>query len=447
MAYTRDRVDWAIRSILCMDAYQQLLSDIVEAIRHGEVARARRELLRAGNRAADEQLMGAIKGLEIACIAADEDQPSDLLAGVREAAAGPSFGNGLGCALSDAGHLLSDDGLLSLAEVWFTELRANHADAETVTNHAIVLERLGRYSEASDTLRQAIELAPEQHELRLRLASVLAQLGDLDKAAAEYKLYLGDHPQDAHTWVSLAIVECDAGNRDDAERAYWRAAGLEPNNVSLHYNWLITALRAGDPERAGDALRRLQNDAPDDWRTHMAQARMLAAQGEHAEAVMLAAEVFDDCREQDDGTEELEETLIHVAETAMFIAKSAELLEEARDFAEELFESWTFSEPLLDHLRALDGTKPRPLDDFWVMVDALYTGFDEPLACLVSHRVFADNEEHAALLAMDFEQRCGAVETRVEEIERIGNAPEPDHPGVWWRSERLDAYPADEYGK
>jgi len=444
-----------------MDGYQDLLQDVVDAIRSGELAQARRQLLRAGNQRNDPGLVGAIRGLEVACLVSDDD--GDIEALMDSLAAEPDhpieFHHGVGSALSDAGHSLRDDSLLLLAEAWFRRLSTTHGDAATLIQLSIVLERLDRLDQTVEVLQRALALDDDASPLHLRLAQTLADLGKLDLAAAAYRRYLEREPSDAHEWISLAIVECDAGRAAEADQAYWRAAGLEPSNVSLHYNWLITALRGGDEERAADALRRLQAVAPGNWQTRMAEARLLAVRGDAAGAVALASDVFTDCRNlkdaddasgdldgDDDADADAAEALTHVAESLFIMAQAGNLVDQAQAFAAQLFDTWTFSDNLLRQLRSFEPGEAAVLGDYWVMVDALYPGEEEPMACLISHRVFATSEAQACELARAFEERCGADRTRIEEVEQLGTSSGPEHPGVAWRSDRLDAYPADEYG-
>jgi tetratricopeptide (TPR) repeat protein len=338
----------------------------------------------------------------------------------------------LGVALSDLGHQLDDPDVLALAEGWLGQLAGRHDDAIHPLNHGIVLARLGRHAEAIACFDQGLARDASYHRVHLEIAGSAKQLPDLDRAAAAYRAYLAAEPDDAHEWISLAIVECDAERYPEADRAYWRAAGLEPGNLSLHYNWFITAQRSGDRERAVYALRRMREIDAAAWPTRLAEADLLE-ETDPAGAFRTAEAAFADLTPDDDER--------HVAARVLAIASRHGLGAEGTRFAGALCARWLFSQEILDHLRELDGAA-RPLDDFQVTVNARYPARE--VAGMLRHRVFAGSAEEAAAAAEAFERRCGADRVKVEEVSPGAEPTGAQRPGVWWRS-GVVMYPIEQF--
>jgi Flp pilus assembly protein TadD len=426
------------------EQYEALLELVLSAMRDGERPAARRHLVRARAQAGDDQLRGIIGALELVCDEADDHEARmtrlrDLRA--RNAGETPIFANAFGCTLSDVGERLDDVRYFELADEWFLHLPSGQTDPTAIVNHGIVLDRLERFEDAIAAFMRALEIDTTLHEVQLQIARTATRLGELERAAQAYRSYLAVHTNDAHEWISLAIVECDAGRIEAAEQAYWRAAGLEPTNVSLHYNWFISARRAGDGERARYAANKLKAVTPADWRTRMAEALVLEDAGDPVAGFNLARQLFLDLADE---SSDDEDALNYVACEVLCIASRNELIADARAFVEPLFEAEAFAPDVLERLRWLESAQESDLIDFCVRIDALYRQLPDPFGCIVTYRVFARDPEHAAACACAFETRCGADEVRALEVEPVEPCGEQARAGVAWRSGR-HTYPADEF--
>jgi len=91
-------------------------------------------------------------------------------------------------------------------------------------------------------------------------------------------------PQDPALWVIAAELRARAGDRVGARAALEQAVGLEPGNTSAQAQLALHQLEAGELEPALAAARQAHEAGPDNPRTTIALARVLLAQGEHAEA-------------------------------------------------------------------------------------------------------------------------------------------------------------------
>ncbi len=177
------------------------------------------------------------------------------------------------------------EGKLDEAQV---ELDALHAIDPG--NHDVVLKlgllaRLGeRWEDARRWALEAVRLAPEDPEARMRLAFALVQLGDREGARDQYREAIARRPDDADAWALLASLFSEDGLHADALLAFDRAVELAPDDAGLHAAQADALAAAG---RAGAALaaydRALSLDARLAPAVH-GKARLLSREGRPREA-------------------------------------------------------------------------------------------------------------------------------------------------------------------
>ncbi|MBT8083157.1 MAG: tetratricopeptide repeat protein [Gammaproteobacteria bacterium] len=131
-----------------------------------------------------------------------------------------------------------------------------------VSNLAIVWYYEGEYSDAIDTFRQAIELAPLSVANHIGLADALLVTGnerEAQSAYAEAERLASDQlmaaPNDGEALSYLAWAQAMTGD-DDAPATAQRAIELDPGDYYAHYYKALVELRAGDTDAAVDAAER-----------------------------------------------------------------------------------------------------------------------------------------------------------------------------------------------
>ena len=110
------------------------------------------------------------------------------------------------------------------------------------------LSGLGRYGEAEDMLRRALEgldNAPTRYELGL----VLDRAGRPGDAIAEYRRALDRNPNHLETLNNLGVVLAVQGRMDEAARHFERVIAVDPGNAGAHAN--LGHARAAAGARAG----------------------------------------------------------------------------------------------------------------------------------------------------------------------------------------------------
>jgi tetratricopeptide (TPR) repeat protein len=111
--------------------------------------------------------------------------------------------------------------------------------------------------EAANYLRQAIALAPEVAEARLRLGRVLFRTGDLEGAADELRAALTHATEDNVrylAWTFLGQVEVDRGDLDSAERCYSEALRVFPDGQIARLARSELAYLKGSVKEAADQV-------------------------------------------------------------------------------------------------------------------------------------------------------------------------------------------------
>lgn len=123
----------------------------------------------------------------------------------------------------------------------------------------LVDSRRNELRRAERFLRQALTLAPDSVDARLRLGHTLGELGRHEEAAAELRTAIEADRDRERLYLAqlfLGRAEEALGQRDEASRRYEQAAGLYPSAQSPRLALAQLARESGD--RAG-ALRALQN--------------------------------------------------------------------------------------------------------------------------------------------------------------------------------------------
>ena len=92
----------------------------------------------------------------------------------------------------------------------------------------MALHKVKRTGEAIQTLKQAVSLDPKNPLARFEYASVLASVGDLDRAAAELTQLHGIVPREASVLFQKGKVLKRLGRLDEALECFSDALDLQP---------------------------------------------------------------------------------------------------------------------------------------------------------------------------------------------------------------------------
>lgn len=133
-------------------------------------------------------------------------------------------------------------------------LAHDSCDAEAMMYAGLSQQLLGRFEEARQHFRQAIELAPDFSSAHFYLGVLLNERTDTQGALAalERALQLDAHNIDA--WIELAGV-CEQSNQlEKAEEAVRKASAIAPDHPALQLEEAKLERRRGDTEAAAKRL-------------------------------------------------------------------------------------------------------------------------------------------------------------------------------------------------
>ncbi|HEV2072126.1 MAG TPA: tetratricopeptide repeat protein [Thermomicrobiales bacterium] len=111
-----------------------------------------------------------------------------------------------------------------------TKVAGNPNDVDEVVLLANLLGNTGRIRDAVPWYEKALELAPDDHGIRLDFARSLAGADLLPDAEAQFLRVLEDDPdnQSAHYYLAELYMRWDSARREDAATHYRRAVEIDP---------------------------------------------------------------------------------------------------------------------------------------------------------------------------------------------------------------------------
>lgn len=107
---------------------------------------------------------------------------------------------------------------------------------------AVSLEEAGRYDDAAETYRIALDRDAEHPVLHFNLGNVMHRLGHTDHAAQQFELAVRCDPVFVEGWNNLGCMLLETGQRNEAIQAFQRALKLAPSYADARSN-LETAMR------------------------------------------------------------------------------------------------------------------------------------------------------------------------------------------------------------
>jgi len=155
-------------------------------------------------------------------------------------------------------------------------------------NLGAYLKNAGRYREAIEHYRQAVQLDPKQHRLRISLAVVLLMTNELDEAAVQLNEALTDNPNAADqsdAWLYLGNVRAAQKRFPEAFEAYAKSLAAQPDNHLARYFQAVALGASGQPEAAIDMLRDLLQLTPNFPEGHHKMGQILVSMGRFRDAI------------------------------------------------------------------------------------------------------------------------------------------------------------------
>lgn len=169
--------------------------------------------------------------------------------------------------------LLEQEGLLEQALSVANELIERSDNVNVAVLKMSLLTSLQRHREARAFLEQEVAKTPDNRRLRLILARLLFEMGDLDAAKQQYMVVLANAPNDGDVLFALALIALELKDDATAEKHFQRMVRWDRRSGEAHYYLGGIAERSGDPQRA---IREYTNVRDDGYEFIPAHARIAA---------------------------------------------------------------------------------------------------------------------------------------------------------------------------
>lgn len=156
--------------------------------------------------------------------------------------------------------------------------------AECHTRLGLAALRSGKFQDAINQLRRAVEAHPNFPDLRLHLATAYRHAGDRARQESEVAEALRINPNYAAAHLHMGVLAYEDARFEEALAIFEQAANLEPGLRNERYRFATEAHACGDTARARAAFEGLTPDDPEDANAHAQIAGEFARQGKWTEA-------------------------------------------------------------------------------------------------------------------------------------------------------------------
>ncbi len=159
-------------------------------------------------------------------------------------------------------------------------------DSATLARQAESLAAAGDLAGAIQAMRQAVNLAPSDLSLRLKLAGYYTRKGMTAEAADELRSALQLAPGDGASRVELARQLEAAGLQEQARQVYETLLKDEPRNTQARLAYGDLLWNLGRPDDAALEYAQAARDAPEEPAPHERLARLFASRGQFQDALI-----------------------------------------------------------------------------------------------------------------------------------------------------------------
>jgi tetratricopeptide (TPR) repeat protein len=123
----------------------------------------------------------------------------------------------------------------------------------------VALEQLGRIEDAANAFDAALALRPDIEDVRVRLAFMLLQANQRDRAVPHLQALADRQTKLPEVWSALGRVYYERGDLAGSQKAFSRAVELREDGKSW-FNLAVVRLRLGDQDGALKAFERAARD-------------------------------------------------------------------------------------------------------------------------------------------------------------------------------------------
>lgn len=208
-----------------------------------------------------------------------------------------------GCATPNATHqtgshtegrqtaAVPDDSMDPVAGMayWSNRYDKTPQDPTTALNYGKYLRYVGRKSEATKVLAEALTHNADNAELMAEYGKALASVGRVDEGLAYLAEAAAKRPKDWEIQSAQGVAYDQLGQHDQADAHYEAALKLSPGNPAVLNNMALSAAQAGDLTSAESLLRQAVEQPSSTPEVRLNLALVLGLKGDFDEARKYAA--------------------------------------------------------------------------------------------------------------------------------------------------------------
>jgi tetratricopeptide (TPR) repeat protein len=181
------------------------------------------------------------------------------------------------------------------AETIAGELLKRRAEPSVHICLGVVAFRQGRIASAEYHLKKALEIDP-RHGSHADLGALYSQIGRYEEAESELKQAIDQdwYNTNAHVEMGALFLRIGDDRLPDAEREFRQALAVDATSGPAAIGLAQALTRLGDDAEAESILRRVlqRQDRAQQWRTHLALARLLVERGDKQQNPDLHTEAY-----------------------------------------------------------------------------------------------------------------------------------------------------------
>lgn len=181
----------------------------------------------------------------------------------------------------------------SFPDPWMAEIAALDALVPGHVARGSQALAAGRFAEAEEELRQAVEADPQHPTAWQLLAQARQRRGDLDGARQAYERAIAAQPTAAVPQGNLGRLLVQQGKVEEGIRHMQTAIELDPELTEVKFNLAVALLGQGDGARALPLLDAVLLETPRDVEALHYRGMALAALGRAAEAAAVFRRVVE----------------------------------------------------------------------------------------------------------------------------------------------------------
>jgi tetratricopeptide (TPR) repeat protein len=134
--------------------------------------------------------------------------------------------------------------------------KAVSSEVKASFENGLKLSQEGKYAEAIDEYKKALEKDPEQPYVLANMADAMSKLDKNDEALQAYQKAIALKPDDAAMYTNMGVLLGKMGKTAESQEAFKKAASMNPGSAGQNlYNLGATLVNSGKTAEAADAFK------------------------------------------------------------------------------------------------------------------------------------------------------------------------------------------------